>query len=53
MDQQVIDTLENAKENLLLAQRECAWCHLDFNTADELAQHIIDNHPKDADGIRH
>lgn len=37
--------LDKAMKELLEAQRVCAWCNKKFETATELAKHIMAAHP--------
>lgn len=41
------DRLEKARIECLEEQRECAWCNFKAKSADELVEHILEQHPKD------
>lgn len=42
--QETRDALDRARDELLLAQRQCAWCDFRGNSADALVDHIVAQH---------
>ncbi|HEX4502169.1 MAG TPA: hypothetical protein VH187_13615 [Scandinavium sp.] len=39
-------SVQAARLRALRSQRKCAWCGSEFTNSDELADHIMDGHPK-------
>lgn len=53
MSQKLLDAVDAARNELLEAQRKCAWCGLVFPTCGKLAIHVIEaGHSKLPDSVK-
>lgn len=46
MSQKALEALEAERRKILEAQRQCNFCQKRFETAENLARHIAEKHPK-------
>jgi hypothetical protein len=44
MSEQALRELQEARARALLSQRTCSWCQQKFETAYQLADHIMEEH---------
>lgn len=52
MNEDLMKRMDEARDQVLRSQRQCAWCTFKAQDSDDLVRHIEEHHPKDEKGIR-